>query len=334
MPPFALVAEVAANRCVRSASVARAILGNVAFSARDFAEDTDFERFALERLGPHRVRPGDVDAIFHDEADPVGGGRRRKQIHTLEPAVSGAQAQEELRASLRPLGFGAAYKLLDMLVEHVLRGNGARSGRLTFEYKSKRLAATRPALLPCPLDERTDVWDRLARVYTTFQDARNAVTHRRAQATAGGDLEVYDDGRTRTATIGSGQCAAFAGAVHTLAEAVIDVDRDPRRMNIVAWHLNTLIVYHRLPVLPAIDPHSGRRLLITDVHPLEDGLVSFDVVRARELIDRQPPALWDLELRSGDLIFAGRWEDIANDDLARIDFHPASPPLWLSSQAA
>ena len=299
----------------------------MAFNATDFADDTDFERFALERLGPHRVHVGEPGAIFHYEANPSGGGR--SIISVGGGAAVGAQAREELRQSLRPLGFGAAYKVLDMLVEHVLRANGVTAVRW-FAQKTKALA-TRPASLPVPLDARPELWDRIAPTYIALQDARHAVTHRRAQVTPTGELEVYDENRALTDTIAGAELAAFAAATHTLAEIVIDGDSDPRRVNIVTWHLNELQSRHGLPLLPATDPDAGRRILIMDLVKVDQGLLRFDLARARQVAAGQPPGLWDLQLRDGERIFAGRLEE-APTGVEEIDFHPASPPAWLSEQ--
>ena len=304
----------------------------MAFNPNEFAEDTDYERFTVDRLGLHRVRIAEPGLIYHDEANPEGG-RRGSITVKGGVAVEGAEAREELRRSLRPLGFGAAYKTLDMLVEHVLRGNGVGGARMSFARKRTALS-TRPASLPVPLDGRPELWDRMATLYVAFEEARHAITHRRAQVTRSGDLEVYDDSRARIDTIFSVEVAAFAAAVHVLAEAVIEVDRDGRRAAIVAWHLNTLATRHGLPNLPATDPEAGRRLLISELTPLENGLVRFDVVRARGIVThQQPPSLWDLEVRIGARVFAGRWEDVPTAAGDHIEFHPVSPPPWLSEQA-
>jgi hypothetical protein len=66
------------------------------------------------------VRIAEPGLIYHDEASPEGG-RRGSMTVKIGPAVMGAQARAKLRRSLRPLGFGSAYKILDMLVEHVVR---------------------------------------------------------------------------------------------------------------------------------------------------------------------------------------------------------------------
>jgi hypothetical protein len=290
----------------------------MAFNATDFADDTDFERFALDRLGPHRVRVGEPGAIYEPR---LGGGA---VISVSGGASSGSRGREELRKSLRPLGFAAAYKVLDMLVEHVLRANGGPTGRLTFKHKKQGLS-TRPAVLPIPLDGRSDLWDRIAAVYVALQDGRHAVRHRRAQVTANGDLEIYDDGRVLTDAVSTTELHAFAAAVHALAEAVIDGDADSRRCNIVAWHLNQLGSRHGLASLTATDPDAGRTVLRMDLIKLDQGLVRLDLERVRQIIAGQPRGLWDLDLRTGDRVFVGRWEDVPDCEGAEADFHPASP---------
>ena len=72
--------------------------------------------------------------------------------------------------------------------------------------------------------------------------------------TATGDLEIYD-GRPRLIdTVSAEEIQAFAAAVHATAEAVIDGDPDPRRLNIIAWHLNVLEPRHKRGLLTATDP--------------------------------------------------------------------------------
>src|SRR4051812_38453324 len=164
----------------------------------------------MKPWSPHRVQVGEPGAIFHDEANPEGGGRRRNVIVSVGSVDAGGRDREELRQALRPVGFGAAYKILDMLIEHVLRANGVSNVR-TFAQKTKALAR-RPATLPTPLDGRPDLSDRLAKAYIALKDARHAVTHRRAQITPSGDLEVYNDARAVTDIVTSAELTAFAAA--------------------------------------------------------------------------------------------------------------------------
>ncbi len=298
------------------------------FRPAEFADDTDFERFVLERLGTHRVRPAEPGATHDVRGMPAGGGH---VIVVVGTATMGTRPREEFRQTLRPLGFGAAYKVLDMLVEHVLRTNG-RSGRLAFA-KKRATVVNRPVSLPEPLNTRPDLWDRLAALYIKLEDARHAVTHRRAQATTAGDLEIYDEGRRLVDTIPSTEIESFAAAVHATAELVIERSADDRRVNIVAWHLNALHSRHNLPLLSATNPNAGRRLLVMDLVDLGHGHLRIDVARAREIVQGQTAhSLWDLQLHAGDRLFVGRWEDLPDHHEAAFDFYSGSLPSWLSEE--
>lgn len=300
----------------------------VTFSAADYAEDTDFERFVLERLGTHRIRLEEPSAI-HDMRGRVGGVGGSLTIK-VGSATMGSARVEELARSLRPLGFGAAYKTLDLLVEQILRANTASRGRLSFVKKSAALRQ-RPTRLPVPLDARPDLWDRLAKVYVQLQEARHAVTHRRAQATQSGDLEIHNDVGKVIDTVTSGEISAFAACVHGTAELVIEGSSDDRRLEVVGWHLNGLQARHGLSPVPATDPNAYRRLLVMDLLNLDDGQVRFDVAQAKEAIEGQQASLWDLRLHAEERVFVGHWEDVTNHERP-IDFNPAALPKWLSEQ--
>lgn len=306
------------------------------FSASEFADDTDYERFTLDRLGTHRVQIDEPTMIYHAEANPSGGTHVYVKVGA---ATMGGAAREDLRSSLQPLGFGAGYKVLDMLVEHVMRANGTTGTRIPFTTKEAALRK-RPGKLPVPLDGRRDLWERLAATYLAFVEARHALTHRRAQVTPSGDLEIYGQAlqgptlRKRIDTIPSGELMAFAAAVHTVAEAVIAGVTDTRRDNIAAWHLNALRARHGLRDLDATDPDAGRRLFRSDLVQLDDGSARFDVKKARQAVaQQQPPSFWDLELLLDGRTFVGRWEDLPDGTGDAVEFHPAAPPAWLAEQA-
>lgn len=259
-------------------------------------------------------------AAGHDVAISVGSITR------------GGQALQEFRSSLQPLGFGAAYKVLDMLVEHVLRTNGA-TGWLGFKAKKANLGRHSHAL-PTPLDGRPDLWERLAVLYVRLVEPRHAVTHRRASA-VGGDLAIYDDARRHTDTLGAAEITSFAAAVHATAELVIDVSDDTRRLDIVAWHLDQLHTRHGLPLLNAADTNAAQRLLELDAEQLADGRLRIDLERVRGTVASQTtPSFWDLRVYDGDRrVFVGRWEDVPDrDDASTFDFSRETPPEWLSEE--
>jgi hypothetical protein len=292
------------------------------FVAADFAEDTDLERLVLERLGTYRVRTEEPGAI-HDHRGS-GSGTTVIKVGT---AVVGTSLRDDLRNALKPLGFGAAYKVLDMLVEHVLRANGA-TGRLRFDQKERSIAV-RPAALPPPMDTKPELWDRLAVLYVAFQEARHAVTHRRASATPSGELEIYDDGRHLVDTLSEEEIQSFAAAVHAAAELIIGGSTDNRSANIVAWHLNVLRTRHGRPSLTAANPDAHRRLLVMDLQETPTGELIFDIEKARRIVGGQTPSYWDVRLHSTDQVFVGAWEEMPSKTGLEIRFHPSAPPLWL-----
>ena len=110
------------------------------FNPINFAEDTSFERHILEILGVHRTQVDPPRNIYNNNG--ITG-----EIGTAE---EGVRLREELRNSLRSLSFGAAYKALDILIEHVVRANDPSIGRLSFIDKNKTLE-TLPQILPLHL---------------------------------------------------------------------------------------------------------------------------------------------------------------------------------------
>jgi hypothetical protein len=296
----------------------------MAFSPADFAADTDFERFAIERLGTHRVRPADPGATFD-----VRGGTRHIAV-AVGSAVSGSGALEAFRESLAPLSFGAAYKVLDKLVEHVLWDNGS-SGRLRFDQKTQ---ATPPSRLPAPLDIHRPLWESLYALYVEFADARHAVTHRRASVGGAGDLVVHDDSGTQTDTLTATELTAFSAAVHATAELVIDASGDARRVNIVEWYLDQLQPRHRLPLLGAADVTAGSRLLLIDVAEAQ-GVMTLDLRRAREVVAGQPSTgVWDIRMYdNASHVYVARWEDLPPDG-DTFQFRREALPDWLTEQVS
>lgn len=293
----------------------------VAFSKKDFADRTDFERFVLTELGVHRIRIDDP-SVIHDLRS--GGG-----IVARAKGVSMSRAKQKLAARVRPLSFAAAYKVLDLLVEEVLRANKLLSTHLGFKQKIRKVQI-RPAALPHPLAMRPALWDRLAKLFDAFLEARNAVTHRRSDRTPNGGLDVYDNGGTKLDTIGADELAHFVTAVHATAEAVIVAQTDERELDVLAWHLNQLAHRHNLPALQAPDPSIGRRILIADLVDCPEGARAFDVVAVLKTIRGQPPSRWDLELHDDrGRVFVGRWEDVPVVLVGRVPINASGLPDWL-----
>jgi hypothetical protein len=220
-----------------------------------------------------------------------------------------------------------------MLVEHVLRANGVKKKRVPFAEKSKKLKKIQPAALPVPLDSDPEVWHQLGALYDAFQDARHAVTHRRAGTSQAGDIEVFSDQRVREDSITRDEIRDFAGAVHGAAELMIEQARDDRRLDFVRGHLNALAHRHGRSLYAVAAPGDDHRLLKAHLEDLQDDRFVIEMTRIREVIELQPEtAYWTIELYSDDRLFVGHWEEIPGRDQDSVDFDAANPPSWLTEE--
>ena len=120
-------------------------------------------------------------------------------------------------------------------------------------------------------------------------------------------------------------------AIHGLAELVIDASDDSRRVRIVSWHLNALHARHQGPPLPAINAAAGRRLLQMDLEPVAGG-VRFDVRLAREVVEGQQTAFWDLELHHAAQVSRAFGTTCRTRTAPTLEFDPAMPPAWLTER--
>jgi hypothetical protein len=306
------------------------------FSLNEFSEDAAFELLTLSLLGSKRVRLPRPDRVYHLENAPAGGSSISVTI--FAPPAGGARptGDGESPRALAAVAFLTAFKVLDLLVEHVIRANGGPTGKPGFATKIKWLKANKASLLPTPLVGNSAVWDRFQSLFCDLADGvRGGVAHRRVQV-VGDELVVYDHQHPRQELdrLGAAEIAAFVAAIHTLAELVVEQTADERRMSLVAAYLNELRSRHGLADLPAsIDPQADVWLLIVDLRRLDANSWRFDAAHARTVIERQGPAdVWDLELRAGPRVFSARWEriptgeshDIATDD----------PPPWIDQALA
>jgi hypothetical protein len=107
---------------------------------QDFADDTAYERLALETIiDPNKPPPGTVFAM-----NDIRGGARAFG-RGLHDSIGGG-VNEAFTARFRPLAFGAAYKILDFAIEMTMRLNNepCPGGRWTFTRKTT-FVASRPA---------------------------------------------------------------------------------------------------------------------------------------------------------------------------------------------
>ena len=116
------------------------------YYATDFADESAFERYVLQQalpLVPHDAGSG--SAVYDVAADQISWNM---VVHdTIGLTVEGAVDQ----LGIRPLCFGAAWKIADLLLEHALSASGlspARGTRWTIAEKARHARKFRGRAAP------------------------------------------------------------------------------------------------------------------------------------------------------------------------------------------
>jgi hypothetical protein len=149
----------------------------------DFADDTAFERYLLDRATPLLPRSQGTSVIELGEAGSAGVtvGVPPAAVH-VSMGDSSRSPEGQLGAyDIRPLLFCAAWKVLDLLCELALEQAGvARQGRrYLVDFKVGEAANGRVAPTP-PFDGRPDLWARIMGTHGATGELRHSLVHRRS----------------------------------------------------------------------------------------------------------------------------------------------------------
>jgi hypothetical protein len=301
----------------------------------EFADDTAFERYILDRATPLLPRPQGSSVIELGEA-----GSSNVSV-AVQPATVYVSAGDSTRSpggqlsadDIRPLLFGAAWKVLDLLCELALEQAGVahnQGWRYTITLKVRE--ATSGNVAPTqPFDCRPDLWTRIMGTYASTEQLRNSLVHRRLVITsATGDISgVGAPGQTAPAPVTAGEQSAFCQVAVGAAEAVIDGTLPTRRAGQLAWALDQLTSHHRQPSIGA-SPVQGLipRVVVRASPGPSNGLtLDFTDIDNRARAAVQGVSHYDVEIRLPDnRVLAGALEDAPSGQTA---FSLANPPSWL-----
>jgi hypothetical protein len=302
---------------------------DTAKAARDFEEDTAYERLALATLAnPDEAPPGAGFAI-----NDIRGHSRTFSRSVHESLHADAAARVASR--FRPLVFGAAYKVLDFLAEMAMRINGEPciGGRWTFKQKTAFFCAAPAQLAPCPLDSAPAFWLRTARLYEALNEHRHAVVHRRTHIDPNGDLGGTDSSGAPLRPFKVVEQDALIRYAATLAGAVIETAASKRRLNVLAWNLDLLAPLHGCGILGASQPAAPLKV-VDDLEPSASGRWKVHGGRLHAHLREQGVSAFgaDAELyavrgpsQSGS-VYQAHMEDVP-DDTVEVDL--SALPAWL-----
>jgi hypothetical protein len=204
----------------------------------EFDESTAFERWALEGLVPlPSARPHTAAKDIGDNAVRVMPGTAVVRVY-----VGGVK---EVHVDLRPLAFGTAWKVLDLLIELALWQAGlGPGGSMTITNKVKH-ARSSAGTCP-PLSNDGGLWTALTSTYASTEEIRHSLVHRRAEVDqATGQLTGRDRNGQPLVSISAERQEAFCRAVQRAAQATLSGAISPRERADLAWNLDQLVILHR-----------------------------------------------------------------------------------------
>jgi hypothetical protein len=228
---------------------------------------------------------------------------------------------------LRPLLFGAAWKILDLLVEY---GLNQITPQAQWTIQAKQAKASSAVVAPISNDQ--DVWSRVAALYANTVEARHCLIHRRFVFSAVGDMtQLVDRQGMPMRDVTAEEQNAFC-RVAQRASIILQLGRfSPRdRLDLVA-SLDTLVAHHGLAALGGGASFRLPEIVYVNAQPATAGW-TVDIARALDSAGRTFPgrAYFDIEISfpgTGLPPLVGRLEDAPHGSAIPID--PASPPEWI-----
>jgi hypothetical protein len=299
----------------------------------EFSDDTAFERYLLDRATPLLPRSQGTSVIELGEAGSVGVavGAPPARVHVSMGDSTGSGGQLSAN-DIRPLLFGAAWKVLDLLCELALEQAGVRpqGRRYTIRFKVTEAAVGRVLPTP-PFNGRPDLWTRIMGTYASTEELRNSLVHRRLDiAPATGDMSgVGSPGQAAPTPATADEQSAFCQVAVGAAEAVIDGALPTRRAGQLAWALDRLASQHGQPLLGASPMQGLIPRVVVQASPGSSNYLTLDFSdiadRARAAV--QDVSHYDLEIRlPNSRVLGGALEDAPT---GQATFSLADPPSWL-----
>jgi hypothetical protein len=292
----------------------------------DFEESTAFERLVLAEVFPLLAT---TNTVAQAALDLRGGGGVTTDGMMLENL--GTQARQDLIDRLRPLFFGAAWKILDLLVELGLHLDGLTPKKGPWLISKKKTYARRRRGQCLPWISHQDLWERICDVYASTVEARHALVHRQFLLSSSGDMtDIRDRHGVRKRDVTAGEQEAFARAAQRIAAATLASALSNRERLAIAWLLDQLGAHHGHPPLGGSEARSVEVVRI-DAAQTSSGWV-VDVNHAKAEVHRvsSDRSFYDIEIHfpgTGWSPITGPLEEVPSGSKVSID--PHAPPSWV-----
>lgn len=288
-----------------------------------FELDTALERDVLERALPlpGLIADGRTATAVLDPAM----NQAQIGIHVVETLGATASGCIEILA-IRPLLMGAAWKVLDLMLEAALAADGVLpQGRWTIAKKVShaRSGTGRPVSIPA------DCWRALMITYAETEQLRHSLVHRRAYTEADGSLTGHSAERAPLRALTVQEQEALARAALRATEMLTGSASGRRAESDLASHLAALANLHGVRFSADRIESIPRLTVIVDAVPGGSDAFVLDLpyIRARQPFRSAPYTDLIVQIRDRPgTSLRGALED-APDEVLVIDLN--APPDWL-----
>jgi len=303
----------------------------------ELEDDTAFERFVLDRAFP--LMPSSEGAASTIDLGTLGSISASVTPQTAQATVAvsmtdhiGAPTGLPINA-VRPLIFGAAWKVLDLLVELALELAGvphSYGNRYTIDQKARLAASGGVPQLP-PLDNDAAAWARIMLLYMATKDLRHSLVHRQivVDPRDGTMSPMPAPGQPTAVGLTAEEQAAFCRLAGSTVNAVIVRAISTRHASQLRWNLDILGAHHGQP--PFGESPASAVIPVVLVRPPisahDEVVLDFARVRVEAARAVSGVSHYDLQIHLPDgRVIAGALED-APAGTASISL--ARPPGWL-----
>lgn len=302
----------------------------------EFTDDTAFEMYILDRVTPLLPRAQGTLAIELGDSNSVG------VTIGLPPATLRLTAGDSTSSpmghlstdDIRPLLFGAGWKVLDLLCELALEAAHVNHGQNNLRYSIKfKAAKAMNGTVPStqPFGSHSKLWSRIMKTYAATEDLRHSLVHRRliVDAATGRISGAASPGRSIPAPLTRDEQSAFCQVAVGAAEATIHQALPSRRADQLAWALDQLSNHHGQASLGTSPVQGVIPRVIVRASPGTSNDLVLDFTRIGSLARAASPSAshYDVEIRLPDgQALAGAMEDAPAGEAT---FSLANPPSWL-----
>jgi hypothetical protein len=292
-------------------------------------ESTAFERYAVDIIPP---RPDPLDSSTIDLRNSRLQGHTNISINVHEDTCAGAVAATLER--VRPLVFGAAFKLIDLMLDLALESDGFTPPRGRPWSMAEKAAKARDGAgnLPPITNQFPELWERLCVLYAEWMEVRHSLVHRTAQVDPStGTLTGHDIAGTPLPSISGGEQEQFVRLAVEAIGVVLQQDLSPRIRRVLAWRVNQLGSHHKLAAIKdGASPANPVRVMV-NLEPLEGGRWRIDAPEIHDSVERITPSATFIDCECHVLV---DWVDrVFLCDLDHVgdvvDFDLQAPPEWL-----